>query len=81
MTIIFLPISTVASVLGMNTNDIRTMDKSQWVFWAVAFPLTALVIGVSLFTAGILTWPVNLQFKLSLRRKKTRADVFQETVV
>lgn len=57
VTIIFLPISTVASVLGMNTNDIRNMDEKQWLFWATALPLTAVVIIISLFAAGILAWP------------------------
>jgi hypothetical protein len=57
VTVIFLPISTVASVLGMNTNDIRNMEKTQWVFWAAAVPLTAVIIVVSLFAAGIFVWP------------------------
>jgi hypothetical protein len=58
VTIIFLPISTVASVFGMNTNDVRNMGQSQWLFWAVALPLTTLVIVVSLFAAGIIPWPL-----------------------
>jgi hypothetical protein len=41
----------------MNTNDVRNMDKTQWLFWATALPLTAVVIVVSLFAAGILAWP------------------------
>ncbi|KAI9740615.1 MAG: hypothetical protein M1834_005196 [Cirrosporium novae-zelandiae] len=40
VTVIFLPLSTVASILGMNTR--------QWVFWAVALPLTIIVIGLCL---------------------------------
>ena len=35
----------MASILGMNTNDIRETDFTQWVFWATALPLT-LVIGL-----------------------------------
>jgi nucleoside recognition membrane protein YjiH len=58
VTIIFLPISTVASVFGMNTNDVRNMGQSQWLFWAAALPLTTLVIAVSLFAAGIIPWPL-----------------------
>jgi hypothetical protein len=57
VTIIFLPISTVASVFGMNTNDVRNMGQSQWLFWAVALPLTTIVIVVSLFAAKIIPWP------------------------
>lgn len=50
----------------MNTNDVRNMEKTQWVFWAAALPLTAIVIIVSLFAAGILAWPFS-----------RRADLFR----
>ena len=44
----------MASILGMNTSDIRNSDQTQWVFWATALPLT-LVIGLLLlgFTGGL----------------------------
>lgn len=51
VTIIFLPLSFVASFFGMNTIDIRNQDNPQWVFWASAVPLTAVVVGFSLFVA------------------------------
>lgn len=51
VTIIFLPLSFVSSFFGMNVNDIRSMGRSQWIFWASALPLTAIVAGVSLFIA------------------------------
>jgi hypothetical protein len=51
VTIIFLPLSFVASVFGMNTVDIRDMDSSQWIFWATALPVTATIGGVSLLLA------------------------------
>lgn len=54
VTIIFLPISTVSGILGMNTADVRNMDNGQWVFWAAAIPLTTLVVLGSLFGAGVL---------------------------
>lgn len=44
VTVIFLPLSTVASYLGMNTSDIRGMHSQQWVFWAAAVPLTVVVL-------------------------------------
>ncbi|KAL7926663.1 hypothetical protein ACQKWADRAFT_281025 [Trichoderma austrokoningii] len=44
VTIIFLPLSTVSSIFGMNTNDIRNMDFDQWLYWVVAVPVTGLVI-------------------------------------
>jgi Mg2+ and Co2+ transporter CorA len=36
VTIVFLPLSFVSSYLGMNTADIRNMDRSQGIFWIVA---------------------------------------------
>lgn len=44
VTIIFLPLSSIAGIFGMNTSDVRDMDYTQWLYWAVALPLTALVI-------------------------------------
>ncbi|THV51590.1 hypothetical protein BGAL_0105g00040 [Botrytis galanthina] len=44
VTIIFLPLSTVASILGMNTNDVRNMEVTQWVFWVIAIPITIIII-------------------------------------
>ena len=52
VTIIFLPLSTVAGILGMNTNDVRNMNINQWVFWATALPLTIIVITLCLIWAG-----------------------------
>ncbi|KAI4167662.1 MAG: hypothetical protein LQ343_007047 [Gyalolechia ehrenbergii] len=51
VTIIFLPLSFVSSFFGMNTSDIRDMTTPQWAFWASAVPLTAIVVGVSIFVA------------------------------
>lgn len=70
VTIIFLPISTVASVFGMNTQDIRNLESSQWIFWTVAMPLTGLVVIASLFFAGILPPPTQWIIK------KVEYDVF-----
>lgn len=52
VTVIFLPLSTVAGILGMNTNDVRNMEVDQWVFWAVAAPLTFVVVLVCLVATG-----------------------------
>jgi hypothetical protein len=48
VTIIFLPLSWATSYLGMNTNDIRNLQQGQWLFWTIAGPLAALVIGAAL---------------------------------
>ncbi|KAK4896715.1 hypothetical protein LTR27_005309 [Elasticomyces elasticus] len=48
ITILFLPPSFVASVLGMNTADLRDTAHGQWIYWATAMPLTVVVIAVTL---------------------------------
>ncbi|EGR51556.1 uncharacterized protein TRIREDRAFT_45688, partial [Trichoderma reesei QM6a] len=44
VTIIFLPLSAISSIFGMNTNDIRNMNFDQWLYWAVALPVTIIII-------------------------------------
>jgi hypothetical protein len=51
VTIVFLPLSFIASVFGMNTTDIRDMGSSQRLFWAIAIPVTALIGCISLMVA------------------------------
>ena len=76
VTIVFLPLSTVAGILGMNVNDIRNMDQKQWVFWATALPLTAIIITLCLIWAGELDnflkgfrnlWKSNKEKKMYFR--------------
>jgi hypothetical protein len=38
----------------MNTNDIRNMDQNQWLYWAVALPVTVIVVLLCLVLAGVL---------------------------
>lgn len=52
VTIIFLPLSSIAGIFGMNTSDVRDMDYPQWLYWAVALPVTALVIVGGLWWMG-----------------------------
>jgi hypothetical protein len=47
VTIIFLPLSFVTGLLGMNTVDIRNSNADQWLFWAIALPLCAVVVALS----------------------------------
>jgi hypothetical protein len=51
VTIVFLPLSFVSSVFGMNTVDVRDMASTQKLFWIVALPVTAAVGGMSLLAA------------------------------
>ena len=48
VTIIFLPLSWATSYLGMNTADVRNLQQGQWLFWTVALPLTATIMGLAL---------------------------------
>lgn len=52
VTIIFLPLSSVAGIFGMNTADIRDMDLGQWAYWAAAIPVTVVVIVLGLWWMG-----------------------------
>jgi Mg2+ and Co2+ transporter CorA len=52
VTVFFLPLTMVASVLGMNTNDIRNMDLDQWIFWCTAGPLCATGLFMWLYYLG-----------------------------
>ncbi|KAF2402447.1 hypothetical protein EJ06DRAFT_339993 [Trichodelitschia bisporula] len=71
VTIVFLPFSTVASIFGINTADVRDMKAKQWAFWAAALPLTALVIGLTLLWTGELDRFWGGFRKLSGRRPST----------
>lgn len=52
VTVVFLPLSAISSIFGMNTNDIRNMDVGQWVYWVVALPTTFLIIIMGLWWMG-----------------------------
>lgn len=51
VTIVFLPLSFVATLFGMNTSDLRDMETTQVLFWQVALPLTATIGVISLLVA------------------------------
>lgn len=59
VTIIFLPLSAVSSIFGMNTSDIRDMEAGQWLYWASAIPVTILVIVLGLWWMGELGYLFN----------------------
>lgn len=60
MTVIFLPLSAVASIFGMNSADIRDMELGQWAYWATAVPVTFVVMFLGLLFTGelgnVLRW-------------------------
>jgi hypothetical protein len=59
----------LASVFGMNTNDIRNMNQNQWLFWIIAGPLCA--TGLVLWLVYLGSVPLGQWFqRLSSRRKK-----------
>ncbi|CAI4214455.1 unnamed protein product [Parascedosporium putredinis] len=55
VTVIFLPISAVSSIFGMNTSDVRDMEQSQWLYWVVALPVTAFVFVAAMGMTGDLS--------------------------
>jgi hypothetical protein len=75
VTVIFLPLSFVSSVLGMNTSDVRNMEGTQWIFWIVAVPLTASIVVLSLWSADLLGG-VPERIKSYLRTPKVKRRQF-----
>jgi uncharacterized membrane protein (DUF485 family) len=59
VTVIFLPLSFVTSYLGMNSVDIRGGSFTQGLFWAIAMPIAAFLVG------GL--W-IALRFRRRIRR-------------
>lgn len=59
VTIIFLPLSTISSIFGMNSSDLRDMEQGQWAYWAAAIPTTIAVIIMGLWWMGELRNLVN----------------------
>lgn len=65
VTVIFLPLSAISSIFGMNTSDIRDLEQGQWLYWATAVPVTVGVILIGLWWMGELgnaaLWLLNLR--------------------
>ncbi|KAL7770335.1 hypothetical protein CFE70_000268 [Pyrenophora teres f. teres 0-1] len=51
ITTIFLPLSFIASLFGMNTSDIRNTDRGQGFFWSIALPVTAGIVFAAVLLA------------------------------
>jgi len=69
---IFLPLSFITSYLGMNTADIRDMDKSQTIFWIVSVPTTVVVLVLALLAANKGDVVGEWLLKRESRRKKQK---------
>lgn len=63
VTVIFLPLSFITGLLGMNTYDIRNLTHGQWLFWATALPFTLAVLIICLCI-------VKYKFKLKKRVRR-----------
>ncbi|KAI1344069.1 hypothetical protein F5Y15DRAFT_186429 [Xylariaceae sp. FL0016] len=77
VTIIFLPLSTISSIFGMNSSDVRDMDAGQWVYWATALPITVFVILAGLWWMNELGAVIDWVRSLSpgRRRLKQQDDI------
>ncbi|KAK4171461.1 hypothetical protein QBC36DRAFT_199299, partial [Triangularia setosa] len=62
VTTIFLPLSAISSIFGMNTADIRDMESGQWIYWATAVLVTLAVILLGLIWMGELGNPFQWVF-------------------
>lgn len=69
MTVVFLPLSAVSSIFGMNTADIRDMEQGQWAYWAAAIPVTISVIFLGLLFTGelgnLVEWALGRRNKVA----------------
>lgn len=63
---LFLPLSAIAGIFGMNTADVRDMKYRQWLYWTVSIPVTAFVIFAGLW------WTGELKNVVSWFRRKVR---------
>ena len=73
VTIIFLPLSWATSYLGMNTTDIRDLEKGQWLFWAIALPVTSIVIGLAVVV--VLKGESIREFFISYQEARDRKQI------
>ena len=71
VTIVFLPLSAVSGVFGMNTADIRNLEQGQWLYWAVAIPVTLLVIILGLWWMNELDNITGWMFGKATRGRST----------
>lgn len=78
VTIVFLPLNFVSSFFGMNFRDIRNMQQTQWLFWAVALCVTAGVLGISIFLA--FSGGTIMENLLAYRDKRRELQLSSSTV-
>jgi hypothetical protein len=76
VTIVFLPLSFVTGLLGMNTADIRDQSNGQWLFWAIGLPLTAVVLVLSVLIGY---W--GDQFRETLEALFSKRHIMPATIV
>ena len=62
ITVIFLPLNAVSSILGMNVVDVRETKRGSSLFWEIAIPVTFAVLMLCLIL-------VRIKFKFKLRRR------------
>ena len=62
ITVIFLPLNAVSSILGMNLVGLRDTTRGSSLFWEIAVPVTFAVLILCLIL-------VKLRFKFGLRRR------------
>jgi hypothetical protein len=83
VTVVFLPLSSIAAILGMNTSDMRNMETSQWVFWAVAIPLTVFIVTLCLIYTGELqnVWKALAMLRSGRGRRATFSPLSHDAPV
>lgn len=72
LAMVFLPFSSVATILGMQGN-FAPGDGKFWLFWVVAVSLTAFVVGAFLCYDGVMGW-IRERLRIRWLGKQSRAD-------
>lgn len=64
VTVVFLPLSWLSGIFGMNVIDIRNLEYGQWLYWIIAIPFAG-VLGAGAW------WLVGADQLAYLRRRRT----------
>ncbi|KAI1762284.1 hypothetical protein GGR53DRAFT_424827 [Hypoxylon sp. FL1150] len=81
VTLFFLPMSFVTSFLGMNTTDIRDTNNNSSLFWIIAIPFTAGVVGLAFMYGYKWDYIRELVSRVKVRKQKPREGIQKITAV
>ncbi|KAF2400986.1 hypothetical protein EJ06DRAFT_530070 [Trichodelitschia bisporula] len=75
VSVLFLPLTMLASLFGMNTKDIRNLNEGQWVFWVTAGPMS--VIGIMIWLVYLGSFKGWMRGAYRWRQRRQRRQIGQ----